>query len=87
MQYYILFYIHNQAVYFKGLSCDNIVLNTVKKDNDFPVPSRDLTYQTLVSDIPAGDDKNAHLFFSVERTVVYIKSGINVQHRSFNLKF
>jgi hypothetical protein len=42
-----------------------------KKVNDFPVPSRDVTNQTLparqslVSDIPAGDRNIANLFYSV----------------------
>ncbi len=36
---------------------------TVKKVSYFPVPSRDVTNQTLlVSDIPAGDGKIANLF-------------------------
>ncbi len=38
---------------------------TVKKFNDFSVPSRDVTYQTLVSDIPAGDGKPITFFYSV----------------------
>jgi hypothetical protein len=45
-----------------------------KKVIDFPVPSREVTYQTLpwhgreclVSDIPAGEGKTANLFYSVE---------------------
>ncbi len=51
---------------------------TVKKLNDFPVPSRDVTNQTgiiklfppresLVSDIPAGDGKMANLFSQCTR--------------------
>jgi hypothetical protein len=54
---------------------------SVKNVSDFPVPSRDVTYQTLpawlgiiklfpareslVSDIPAGDGKIANIFYSV----------------------
>jgi hypothetical protein len=49
---------------------------TVKKISDFPVPSWDVTKQTLpgrecfkgefgYSDIPAGDRKIANLFYSV----------------------
>ncbi len=49
---------------------------SVRKVIDFPTPSRDVTYQTLlaklfpareclVSDIPAGDGKIANLFYSV----------------------
>jgi hypothetical protein len=53
---------------------------TVKKVNDFPVPRRDVTDQTipwpeiikffparenLVSDIPAGDGKSINFFYSV----------------------
>jgi hypothetical protein len=37
-----------------------------KKDNDFPVPSWDVSDQTLPGrDIPAGDGKIANLFYSV----------------------
>jgi hypothetical protein len=54
-------------------------VHTVKKVNDFPVPSRDVTNQTLpglenlnysrareslVSDIPAGDGKWQTFFYS-----------------------
>jgi hypothetical protein len=43
----------------------------VKKVNGFPVPSRDVIYQTdrlkksLVNDIPAGDGKTVNFFYSV----------------------
>ncbi len=30
-------------------------MNTVKKVSGFPVPSRDVTYESLVSDFLAGD--------------------------------
>jgi hypothetical protein len=42
---------------------DNVAksLYTVKKLIDFPVPSRDVTRECLVSDIPAGDGKTANL--------------------------
>ncbi len=36
-----------------------------RKVCDFPVPSRDVTNQTLISDIPAGDRKIANLFYNV----------------------
>jgi hypothetical protein len=57
-----------------------IILHSKKKVSDFTVPSRDVTYQTLlgrellnssrprerlVRDIPAGDEKIFNLFYSV----------------------
>ncbi len=43
---------------------------TVKKVTDFPVPSRDVTLQTLVIDIPSGDGKiEKNFFYSVVRHV------------------
>ncbi len=59
----------------------------VKKINDFPVPSRDVTNQTLpgreyliisghgetlVSDNPAGDGKIANLFYSVGKKMFFL---------------
>ncbi len=38
-----------------------MISDTVKKVSDFPVPSRDVT--SLVSDIPAGDEKIVNLFY------------------------
>ncbi len=38
------------------------IVHTVKKVNAIPVPSSDVTYQT----IPAGDGKIANLFYSVD---------------------
>jgi hypothetical protein len=57
---------------------------TVKKVNDFPVPSRDVTNQTLpgreslVSDIPAVGGKIANLFHSV----FYIEENEYQVHRT-----
>jgi hypothetical protein len=60
---------------------ENNIIYTVKKVSGFPVPSRDVMFQTLpspeylnyiflardsfVSDIPAGDGKTTNLFYSV----------------------
>jgi hypothetical protein len=40
-----------------------LYIRTVKKITDFPFPTR----ESLVSDIPAGDGKISHLFYSVAR--------------------
>jgi hypothetical protein len=62
-----------------GMSLTNLSLgrkslfygaHSKKKVIDFPVPSRDVTYQTLtklVSDIPAGDGKIINLFLQCMR--------------------
>jgi hypothetical protein len=48
-----------------------VMLYNVKKIIDFPVPSRNVSNQTLpareslISDIPAGDGKIDNLFYSV----------------------
>jgi hypothetical protein len=59
------------------------LLYTVKKVTDFPVFSRDVTYQTppgrelfparesLVSDIPSGDGKTANLFLQCRTLCLY----------------
>jgi hypothetical protein len=54
---------HPQIIAFSKCPNSRISIRySVKKINDFPVPSRDVINQALVSDIPAGDGKMANLF-------------------------
>ncbi len=60
---------------YKDYICNPWIETCKNKVGDFPVPSRDVTYQTLpgrdvtyqsLSDIPAGVGKVFNLFFSVQ---------------------
>jgi hypothetical protein len=42
-----------------------LFLYTIIKVFDFPVPSGDVTYERLVSDIPAGNGENRYPFSTV----------------------
>jgi hypothetical protein len=65
--YYIFMYYNFTTLWFFKIS--ESWPHTVKKVRAFPVPSRDVTYQTLPagnnSYIPAGDGKTANFFFCV----------------------
>jgi hypothetical protein len=52
---------------------------TVKKVSGYPVPTRDVTArESLVSAIPAGDGKTAHLFLQCGTGELFIAS-VNVK--------